>query len=39
MAGIAQTEQQVFEESSHMPFFEEPDVYLAAVADWLGRHD
>ncbi len=39
VAGIPQTEQRVFEESSHMPFFEEQDAHLAAVADWLRRHD
>jgi L-proline amide hydrolase len=37
--GIAETEQVIFENSSHMPFWEEPEPYLAVVADWLHRKD
>ena len=37
--GIPDTEQHVFEESSHMPFWEEREAYLATVAAWLARHD
>jgi L-proline amide hydrolase len=39
VSGIPRTEQAIFEESSHMPFFEEPDAYLTTVASWLARHD
>jgi L-proline amide hydrolase len=38
-AGIAQTEQQIFEESSHLPMWEEREAYAAAVSAWLARHD
>ncbi|GAB3591761.1 proline iminopeptidase-family hydrolase [Angustibacter peucedani] len=37
--GIADTELRIFEESSHMPFWEEREEYLTAVGDWLARHD
>ncbi|MFL5925719.1 MAG: proline iminopeptidase-family hydrolase [Gaiellaceae bacterium] len=37
--GIPQTEQVILEESSHMPFWEEREAYMAAVADFLARHD
>lgn len=30
---------EVFEESSHMPFVEEPERYLAVVGDFLAEHD
>jgi L-proline amide hydrolase len=30
---------EVFEDSSHMPFVEEPERYLAVVAEFLARHD
>ncbi len=39
VAGIPRADQRVFESSSHMPFWEERDEYLADVADWLRRHD
>ena len=28
---------QIFEESGHQPFFEEPDRFAAAVTDWMQR--
>ena len=37
--GIPQTEQVILEQSSHMPFWEEREAYIAAVGDWLARHD
>jgi L-proline amide hydrolase len=36
---IGQVEQIVFEDSSHQPFWEERDRYMAVVGDWLARHD
>jgi L-proline amide hydrolase len=39
VAGIARTEQVILEDSSHMPFWEERDAYMAAVGTWLARHD
>lgn len=37
--GIPDVRWVIFEESSHMPFVEEPERYLAVVADFLGEHD
>jgi L-proline amide hydrolase len=37
--GIPATEQVILEESSHMPFWEEREAYMAAVSDFLARHD
>jgi L-proline amide hydrolase len=37
--GIAETEQVLLEHSSHMPFWEEREAYMAAVGAWLARHD
>lgn len=37
--GIKQSEQVILEESSHMPFWEERAAYMAAVGDFLRRHD
>jgi L-proline amide hydrolase len=37
--GIDGAEQVILEESSHMPFWEERDAYMAAVAGFLARHD
>jgi pimeloyl-ACP methyl ester carboxylesterase len=37
--GIAGAEQVIMEESSHMPFWEERDAYMAAVGEFLARHD
>jgi L-proline amide hydrolase len=37
--GIAETEQVLLEASSHMPFWEEREAYMAAVGAWLARHD
>src|SRR5580693_3175707 len=39
MAGLGQAEQVILAESSHMPFWEERDAYMAAVGDFLRRHD
>jgi L-proline amide hydrolase len=37
--GIAGARQVILEESSHMPFWEERDAYMAAVGTFLARHD
>ena len=37
--GIADAEQVILEESSHMPFWEERAAYMTVVGDFLGRHD
>lgn len=37
--GIAGAEQVLLEHSSHMPFWEERDAYMAAAGDFLRRHD
>lgn len=37
--GIHGAEQVIMEESSHMPFWEERDGYMAAVGTFLARHD
>ncbi len=29
----------IFEESSHMPFVEEPEAYFSVLSDFLARHD
>ena len=39
VAGIPETEQVICEESSHMPFWEERERFMAVVDDWLRRHD
>jgi L-proline amide hydrolase len=39
MAGIAGAEQVMLEESSHLPFWEERPGYMAAVGQFLRRHD
>ena len=39
VSGIAGAEQVILENSSHMPFWEERDAYMAAVGDFLRRHD
>jgi L-proline amide hydrolase len=39
LAGIPNSEQALFEESSHTPFFEERERYMQVVGDWLARHD
>jgi L-proline amide hydrolase len=39
VAGITTSEQIIFEHSSHMPFWEERGTYMAAVDDFLRRHD
>jgi len=36
---IETVEQIIFEESSHMPFWEERDAYMAAVSNFLHRQD
>jgi len=35
---LPNAELKVFPNSSHMPFFEEPDVFFPALMDFLGRH-
>jgi L-proline amide hydrolase len=30
---------EIFEESSHMPFVEEPERYLGVVESFLAEHD
>jgi L-proline amide hydrolase len=39
VGAIAGAEQVVLERSSHMPFWEERDAYMAAVSDFLHHHD
>ena len=39
VSGIAQTEQVIFESSSHTPFMEERERYMTVVDAWLRRHD
>lgn len=36
--GLPDAELRIFPNSSHMPFFEEREDYLAVVTDFLGRH-
>ncbi|MGB3539531.1 MAG: proline iminopeptidase-family hydrolase [Mesorhizobium sp.] len=38
MRGLPDAELKIFPNSSHMPFFEEREDYLAVVLDFLGRH-
>ena len=38
-AGIPDAESHVFEESSHMPFWEEREAFMSVVGDFLARHD
>lgn len=35
---IAGSEIRVFPQSSHSPFYEEPEAYRSALVDFLGRH-
>jgi L-proline amide hydrolase len=37
--GIADTEQVILEESSHLPMWEERERYMEVVRAWLQRHD
>jgi L-proline amide hydrolase len=37
--GISGAESHVFEESSHMPFWEEREAFMSVVGDFLARHD
>ena len=37
--GIPETEQVIFEESSHSPYVEERERYMSVVDDWLRRRD
>lgn len=37
--GISGAEQFIFEDSSHMPFWEQRQDYMAVVDDFLRRHD
>jgi L-proline amide hydrolase len=39
VAAINNAEQVILEESSHMPFWEQRADYMAAVGDFLRRHD
>jgi L-proline amide hydrolase len=39
VGAIAGAELAILENSSHMPFWEERDAYMAAVGDFLHRHD
>jgi L-proline amide hydrolase len=39
VSGIPGAEQVILAESSHMPFWEERDAYMAAVGAFLRRHD
>jgi proline iminopeptidase len=35
---LPDAELVVFPNSSHTPFYEEPDAYYAVLLDFLGRH-
>lgn len=37
--GIAGSQQLIFDQSSHLPFWEEPERYLRVVDEWLTSHD
>jgi L-proline amide hydrolase len=37
--GIAGAESHVFEDSSHVPFWEERDAFMSVVGDFLARYD
>ncbi len=39
VTGIRRSRQVIFEESSHMPFWEERRAYMEAVAGWLAEFD
>ena len=39
IAGIAGAEQVIFEDSAHMPFWEERQRFMSVVGDFLARHD
>lgn len=39
LRGIEGSQQVIFEQSSHLPFWEEPERYLAVVGEWLNNHD
>jgi L-proline amide hydrolase len=39
VARLGEAEQVILEESSHMPFWEQRRDYMAAVGDFLRRHD
>jgi len=39
VGGINGAEQIIFEESSHMPFWEQREEYVDVVGDFLRRHD
>ncbi|MGB6770765.1 MAG: proline iminopeptidase-family hydrolase [Candidatus Dormiibacterota bacterium] len=37
--GISGSRQRIFENSSHMPFWEERGIYMAVIDEWLTSHD
>lgn len=37
--GIADVRWEIFENSSHMPFVEEPERYMSVVEEFLSQHD
>ncbi|MGH7642464.1 MAG: proline iminopeptidase-family hydrolase [Candidatus Dormibacteria bacterium] len=37
--GIPGSEQVIFQNCSHLPFWEDPDSYLAVISEWLRRQD
>jgi len=39
VGGIADTEQVIFEDSSHLPMWEERERFMDVVGDWIVRHD
>lgn len=39
LRGIAGSEEVILENCSHLPFREEPEVYLAVMTEWLPGHD
>jgi L-proline amide hydrolase len=39
LQGIEGSRQVIFESSSHLPFWEERERYVAVVDEWLAEHD
>lgn len=38
-AALPKATRYVFQRSGHQPFLEEPDLFAAVVAEWMGRRD
>lgn len=37
--GISGSQQRIFENSAHLPFWEERELYMAVIDEWLVAHD